>query len=325
MDEYEEEPERKDKKSLLLRVSRFCVQLFFFILFGNLAWLGFSIISGSGTSGLPLPIMQSHATPGGIVVGVYDVIMESFTQGIFPFLALGILLIIGILMGRATCGWMCPFGFVLDLCHYVPARKRYPGYQINQQLSKVKFGVLILTLFIAIAVCLIRIGVFPYMKEPLPLGWFTENPFSPIDPATTMQAVIPNLIINPAKYEWPSVEQGFWNIFSWSPWFWFRVIFMIIILLLTVYIGRAWCRWFCPLGAALGILVPYAIIGVQRNLSKCLGKKCRNCELSCPMGVSILREPWEKITHSNCILCLRCYEACDEGAITLSFFSFKQN
>ena len=318
MDEYEEELERKNRKPLILKISRFVVQLFFFILLGNLAWLGFSILVGYANTGFPLPIMQSHATPGGIIVGAYDVFMESFAIGIFPFLALGVFLVFGILVGRATCGWLCPFGFVLDLCHHIPVRKRHPGYQINQQLSKLKVAILILTFFIAIVYGLVRLGG----ADPLPIGPFEYNAFSPIDPATTFQAVIPYFIINPDLH--PSIEQGIWGIFSSDlAWFWFQVIFMTIILILSTYIGRAWCRWFCPLGAALGMMVPYAVVGVQRNLSKCLGKKCRECELACPMGVSLLREPWEKIMDSNCIMCLKCYEACKEQAITLRFLKFK--
>ncbi|MFX1296881.1 MAG: 4Fe-4S binding protein [Promethearchaeota archaeon] len=321
MDEYEEKPRQQGRKPLILKISRFLVQLFFFILFGNLIFIfGFNFFGAiAQLNGIPLPVMQSYATPGTTIVGAYDVFMESLSHGIFPFLALGILLIFGILIGRATCGWMCPFGFVLDVCYYIPLRKRYPGLQINSQLSKVKFFILGLTFFIAIVIGIVRLGG----AEPLPLGPFTNNPFAPIDPATTFQAVIPQLIINPEL--WPSLEEGFWTIFSWSPWFWFRVIFMVIILILCVYIGRAWCRYFCPLGAMLGLMTPHAVVGVQRNLSKCLGKKCRECEIACPMGVALLRESWEKIRDSNCIMCLKCYEACDEGAITLTFFKFTES
>ncbi|HUX98095.1 MAG TPA: 4Fe-4S binding protein [Candidatus Deferrimicrobium sp.] len=325
MDEYDEDSGQKRRSGLILKIGRLLIQFFFFILFGNLVFIfGYNILGGIAKyfNGFPLPIMQSHATPGTTITGVFDVLMESISHGLFfgLILALGSLLLFGIIFGRATCGWVCPFGFVLDLCYYVPVRKRYPGIQINSQLSKVKFAIVILTFFIVIAFGLVVAGG----GTPLPLGPFTDNPFSPIDPATTIQAVIPNLIMNPGAYGWPTLEEGFWNIFSWSPWFWFRVIFMVIILILCIYIARAWCRWFCPMGAMLGLLNPYAIVGVQRNVSKCLGKKCRTCELACPMGVPLLREPWEKITHTNCILCMKCYEACPEGAITLSFFQFKQ-
>ena len=319
MDEFEEKPEKKGRKRLIVKISRPLVQFFFFLLFGNLAWIGISFFMGSFSRGFPLPVMQSHATPGGTIAGVYDVFMESFSHGIFPFLGIGVFLVFAILIGRGTCGWMCPFGFVQDLCHYVPVRKRVPGYVINRQLSKVKYVILFLTFFLAVVIGLVRLSG----GTPLPLGPFTDNPFSPLNPATTAQAVIPLFIITPGAF--PSVEEGFWALFSDNPWFWFQVIFLIIFLILCMYIGRAWCRWFCPLGAMLGIMTPYAVIGVQRNLSKCLGKKCRECELACPMGVPLLREPWEKITDSNCIMCMKCYEACDEGAITLNFLTFKQS
>lgn len=319
MDEYDEEVVEKKPSTFWLKIVRFVVQLFFFLLFGNLAWIGITFFGEAISQGFPLPVMQSYATPGGVISGTYDVFLESLSSGIFPFLALGVFLIFGILVGRATCGWMCPFGFILDLCYYLPTRKRVPGYQINLQLSKVKFAILILTLFLSIAIGFVRLGG----GTPLPLGPFTDNAFAPIDPATTLQAVIPWLIITPEV--WPSIEAGFWAIFGPEyAWFWFRVILLAIFLILSVYIGRAWCRWFCPLGAALGLMNPYALVGVQRNLSKCLGKKCRECEIACPMGVPLLREPWEKVTDNNCIVCLKCYESCPEGAITLRFFQFKQ-
>ena len=321
MDEIAARAPSQGRKPLLVKIGRFLVQFFFFILFGNLVYIvGFNFFSGIAQfNGFPFPVMQSHITPGTTITGGYDTFMESFSNGIFPFLALGVLLIFGIFIGRASCGWMCAFGFVLDLIYYIPVKKRYPGIQINAQLSKVKFFILFLTFFLAIAIGLVRLGG----GTPLPFGPFTDNAYSPLDPATTLQGIIPQLILHPDVYDWPSAE-GFWAIFSWSPWFWFRVFFMVIIFFLCAYIGRAWCRYFCPLGAMLGLFNPYSIIGVKRNVTKCLGKKCRACEDACPMGVPLLRETWEKITDSNCILCFKCYEACDEGAIGLNYFKTKQ-
>jgi polyferredoxin len=321
MDEIAEARLSQGRKPLILKIFRLLIQFFFFLLFGNLFFIaGYNFLGGIAQFNyLPFPVMQSHITPFTTITGAYDVFMEFFSKGIFPFLALGILLIFGILIGRASCGWMCPFGFVLDIIYYIPVKKRYPGYQINNQLSKVKFFLLFLTFFVAIVVGLVRLGG----GTPLPLGPFTDNPYSPLDPATTLQAVIPSLIINPSAYGWPSAE-GFWAIFSWSPWFWFRVFFMVIIFILCAYIGRFWCRYVCPLGGMLGLFNAYSIIGVKRNITKCLGKKCRACEAACPMGIPLLRGTWEKITDSNCILCFRCYEACEEGAIGLSYFKTKQ-
>jgi len=321
MDKIAEIQPFQGHKPLLLKIFRFVVQLFFFILFGNLFFIfGYNFLGSIAQfNSFPFPVMQSHITPDSTITGAYDVFMEFFAQGLFPFLALGLLLIVGIIIGRATCGWICPFGFVLDLIYYIPVRKRHPGYQINNQLSRLKFFILFLTFFIAIAVGLVRsVG-----GTPLPLGPFTNNPYSPLDPATTLQGVIPSLIHDPGKYGWPSTE-GFWAIFSWSPWFWFRVFIMIIILILCAYIGRFYCRYICPLGGMLGLFNAYSIVGVKRNVTKCLGKRCRACEAACPMGVSLLRETWEKITDSNCIFCFKCYEACKEGAIGLSYFKTKQ-
>lgn len=33
----------------------------------------------------------------------------------FPVYALGIVLLFGSILGRAVCGWICPFGFFADI------------------------------------------------------------------------------------------------------------------------------------------------------------------------------------------------------------------
>ena len=47
----------------------------------------------------------------------------------FPFYVIGFLMIVGSLMGRFVCGWLCPFGLVQDLLHKIPVPKlrRVPG------------------------------------------------------------------------------------------------------------------------------------------------------------------------------------------------------
>lgn len=317
MDEIAETAPSQGRKPFLVKIIRVLTQIFFFILFGNLVYIaGFNFFEGIAQfNGFPFPVLQSHITPGTTINGVYDVFMESLSHGILPFLALGVLLIFGILIGRATCGWMCPFGFALDVIYWIPVKKRFPGIQINTQLSKVKFFILFLTFFIAITYGLVRLGG----GEPLPIGPFKDNPFSPISPNTTFQALIPITISGGVD-----LSAGFWSVFTANPLFLFDIILMVIIFILSAYIGRAWCRYFCPLGGLLGLFNPYSIIGVKRNVTKCLGKKCRACESACPMGVPLLRQTWEKVTDSNCILCFKCYSACDEGAIGLNYFKTKQ-
>ena len=48
---------------------------------------------------------------------------------VFPFLAVGTLLVVGSLFGSLVCGWACPFGFLQDLVARIPTPKlRLPGW-----------------------------------------------------------------------------------------------------------------------------------------------------------------------------------------------------
>jgi ferredoxin len=69
----------------------------------------------------------------------------------------------------------------------------------------------------------------------------------------------------------------------------------------------------------------HSIITLSRNPIKCVGRKeCGACELTCPMQIRILDEPFARISgDGECILCGKCKDACHKvghDAIELSFF-----
>ena len=59
---------------------------------------------------------------------------------VFPFLAVGMILLAGALVGRLLCGWACPFGLVQDLLYKIPSRK----LSLPAWTSKLKYAVLAL-------------------------------------------------------------------------------------------------------------------------------------------------------------------------------------
>ncbi|MEM3464334.1 MAG: 4Fe-4S binding protein, partial [Candidatus Bathyarchaeia archaeon] len=38
---------------------------------------------------------------------------------VFPWLAVASFLLVGVLIGKSLCGWVCPFGFIQDLVGFV--------------------------------------------------------------------------------------------------------------------------------------------------------------------------------------------------------------
>lgn len=76
---------------------------------------------------------------------------------------------------------------------------------------------------------------------------------------------------------------------------------------------RAWCRYFCPIGGAFGLVGYKKLFGLKINLENCV--KCKTCMRVCPTG-AITEESLAtgEISRTACILCLRCYDACMCGA-----------
>lgn len=79
-----------------------------------------------------------------------------------------------------------------------------------------------------------------------------------------------------------------------------------IVLAGSVFIERAWCRYFCPLGALLSVFHFLAPTKVRRNRESCID--CGLCDRSCPVKLDISDR--ETVRSPECIQCGRCTDAC---------------
>lgn len=76
------------------------------------------------------------------------------------------------------------------------------------------------------------------------------------------------------------------------------------LLLLGMFVGRAYCRYLCPYGALLAVISRFSWRGVTITPDKELD--CGLCAEACPFGAI------EKMraVRSSCLFCARCYAAC---------------
>lgn len=81
---------------------------------------------------------------------------------------------------------------------------------------------------------------------------------------------------------------------------------LIVVVVLSLFIERPFCRYACPLGAIQGLIGKASPVAVQRDAAACLG--CDLCNRACPMGLSVNTST--RITDSTCIGCLECVGAC---------------
>lgn len=301
------------RKMLKYSTARRLVQLLSFILFGAVLF---------NLSSLPLlfPVLWTWGF-GPNIVGDAFTTMQLTLSGwnaasvMFPWLAIASFLVVGILVGKSLCGWVCPFGFVQDLVGSIKRRQTDVSVETHVTLVYVKYLVLAVTLFVSgtfSALKLVGAGQ-NYQKA---LGIFADAPFTILSPSETLLATLPKMIqgFRFALVEKPILDvlSGFLTI---SPLFWVQFAIMVSVLVFAAYVPRSWCRYFCPHGAIMAITNRFSFLGLRREPFKCEKGGCRECVQVCPTRVPILDLPWEKFSDPECIFCMKCADACKHKAI----------
>ncbi len=98
-------------------------------------------------------------------------------------------------------------------------------------------------------------------------------------------------------------------------------ITLFIFVVSSLFVERFYCRYFCPLGALMNLIIKLGnFLKIPRIMIKVNKEKCVNCKLcssNCPMQIDVERD--SKVTDSDCILCQRCKTKCPVDTIDCSF------
>jgi ferredoxin len=87
-----------------------------------------------------------------------------------------------------------------------------------------------------------------------------------------------------------------------------------VVLVASLFVDRAWCRYACPLGAAAGLVSRFSPVRLERVEAAC--SSCGACTKACPMGLPVATATM--IVSQDCTGCLECVEACPRsGALEL--------
>jgi len=195
----------------------------------------------------------------------------------FPFLALGTVLLAGVLVGRLLCGWVCPFGFLQDLLHKIPTRKlRLPAWG-----SYVKYLVLALMVFLL----------------PFLFGEESRFVFCRYCPSSALQVSVPYLLGGGTFSAATAVKLGV----------------TAVILATVVFVERGFCRLLCPIGAMLAPLNFLSLWIVKVPNPECLS--CAKCDKACPTHIEPSRRIERGIPASralDCIVCHACQPPCPQ-------------
>ncbi|MCX8037025.1 MAG: 4Fe-4S binding protein [Candidatus Sumerlaeia bacterium] len=225
------------------------------------------------------PVLSCHSCPLSWFACPIGVFVHYAGYHLFPFVALGTVLLIGVLAGRLFCGWICPFGYLQDLLYKIRWRKIVlPDWTRN-----IKYLVL----------------VFLVLLIPYFLGETTHFSFCRFCPAATIQAALPS-VISTGQITYGTVAR-------------FAVLFAVIGFVIVA--RRGFCRVLCPIGALMAPLNYLSWWVVRRPRGQCLS--CRACDRLCPTDVHP-SERFSAGLPANraldCIVCHDCQGLCPAAA-----------
>lgn len=218
------------------------------------------------------PVLSCHSCALAWFACPVGVFVHYSGYQVIPFVALGTVLILGVLFARLLCGWVCPFGLLQDLIYKIPTVK----IALPAWTSNVKYLVLILMVFL-----------LPYF-----LGELTSFSFCRICPAAALQSTLPQLISQGTQ-----ILQALVVV---------KLGFLVFFLVLATLSKRSFCKVFCPIGAMLAPLNLISLWKIKVPTNACMS--CNWCNMACPpQGAPSSRI--SKGTSPNRVLdCIFCYE-----------------
>lgn len=251
----------------------------------NLNLKGFaeaSIYRGK-SKGLCVPGLNCYSCPGAVgscPLGTLQNALSAMDRKL-PFYILGVLLLLGVTLGRTVCGFLCPFGFLQELLYKIPVPKIKKN-RVTRILSRLKYVILILFVLI--------LPVYFKVTSGLPVPAFCKY----ICPAGTLEGGIPLVSLDPSLRELAGA------LFNW------KVLVLAVILLSACFVYRIFCRFLCPLGAIYSLFAPVALLGVKIDRNICTD--CGRCTRTCRMDI-------RQVGDMECIQCGECIKECGVNAI----------
>lgn len=221
-------------------------------------------------TGFCYPFFYCHACPYAVAGCPLGVIEHAIYKGkvdlallLYPIAFLGA---VGMIFGRAICGWACPIGFLQRVTY--PRKSARIVQKLPYYARYIKYVNLVLFVFLT--------------------TYFIGFMFTDICPIGFLTGTIPILILN--------FEQ-----FTPNQFFPVALVIFVLFIILILVSSRGWCKYFCPFGAFLAPFNKIGFLQIYIDRERC--NRCNACSKECPMDIDVpsMRRSTECIMCGKCI------------------------
>ena len=246
------------------------------------------IYQGKGKT-VCVPGLNCYSCPaasGACPIGSFQSVVGS-SKFSFSYYITGFLILLGVLLGRFICGFLCPFGWLQELLHKIPTKKL--STKKLKPLTYLKYVILavMVVLLPAIIVSDVGIGDPFFCKYLCPQG--------------VLEGAIPLSAVN------AGIRAALGSLFTW------KLAVLLTVVVLSVLFFRPFCKWICPLGAFYALLNKVSLFQMKVDKNKCVS--CGKCARVCKMDVDVTKTP----NHTECIRCGMCISTCPTDAVQFRY------
>lgn len=207
----------------------------------------------------------------------------SFSAGeLFPQIILVFMIfLVTALWGRFFCGFLCSFGMLQELIFFFSKRVISGKVRIPERFDFVmKFLKYFILVFIVAGVWILALPIDSSWNPWGVFGILVSGNFSIISSAI------------------PTV--GF--------------IVLLAITVGSLFVGRFFCRYLCPLGALFVVVSRKRLYKIRHQSDSCTN--CGLCTRSCSMGIRIPEK--NAVISGECIQCMQCLSICSKESLSAS-------
>lgn len=182
---------------------------------------------------------------------------------------------------KSFCAWLCPVGTLSDWAWRLGRRVLGRNFELWRPLDLLLRSLKYLLLLFFVKLILIDMPAAA-------LGGFLDAPYWAISDVKMLHF-----------FTAPSTT---------------TLVVVGLLVLASLPLKNAWCRYLCPYGALLGLTSLLSPFKIRRQAADCNG--CKRCSRACPANLPVDRKA--VIRSAECTGCLSCVSHCAPGALAMT-------